>query len=40
MDQLTGGMWLIRGTKHCKENQLPILELPSRIILVEKLNMT
>ena len=30
-DQLTGGNLLIRGTKHCKDNQLQSLELPYRI---------
>ena len=28
VDQHTGGKWLIRGTKHHKDNQLQSLELP------------
>ena len=31
VDQLTGGKWLIHGTKRRKYNQLQSLELPSRI---------
>ena len=31
VDQHTGGMWLIHGTKHRKDNQLQSLELPCRI---------
>ena len=31
VDQLTGGKWLIYGTKRRKDNQLHSLELPSRI---------
>ena len=31
MDQLTGGKWLIHGTKRRKVNQLQSLELPCRI---------
>ena len=28
VDQLTGGKWLIHGTKHRKDNLLQSLELP------------
>ena len=31
LDQHTGGKWLIHGTKHHKDNQLQIPELPCRI---------
>ena len=31
VDQLTGGKWLIHGTKCCKDNQLQSLQLPCRI---------
>ena len=31
VDQHTGGKWLIRGTKHHKENQFQSLERPSGI---------
>ena len=31
VDQHTGGKWLIYDTKHRKDNQLQILELPCRI---------
>ena len=31
VDQHIGGKWLIRGTKHHKDNQLQRLELPCRI---------
>ena len=30
VDQLTGGKWLIHGTKRRKDNRLQSLELPSR----------
>ena len=30
VDQHTGGKWLIHGTKHHKNNQAQILELPHR----------
>ena len=31
VDQLTGGKWLIHGTKRHKDNQLQSLDLPCRI---------
>ena len=31
VDQQTGGKWLIHGTQHNKNNQLPSLELLCRI---------
>ena len=31
VDQHTGGKWLIRGTRHHKDNHLQSLELPCRI---------
>ena len=31
VDRLTGGKWLIHGTKRRKDNQLQSLELPCRI---------
>ena len=31
VDQLTGGKWLIPGTKRHKDHQLQSLELPCRI---------
>ena len=31
LDQYRGGMWLIHGTKHHKENQLQSLKLPRRV---------
>ena len=34
VDQLTGGKWLIHGTKRRKVNQLQSLELPCRMLHV------
>ena len=37
VDHYTGGKWLIRGTKHQRDNQLQSLELPCRITSYDKL---
>ena len=33
IDQHTGGKWLIQGTKHRNDNQLPSLEIPRKVSL-------